>query len=228
MTEASENITKVREKLISIMQDQDLKSVVELMADLIRDIRKKSNGLSGLHFEVQHFIPNDTKYDENYWIAAYILYLNNHDLIKLCKEVEAIDEEIIIVDKYLQMLDKEMQASQEAIWALYEYVDRLSKFLEELSKNENALYKKLSSMGKTNNRELHESIRKRYYFLDDIMHAIEDRIDKANKELVKADEDMGKMTEEYEAARRYLKELELEKAYIIDLVRNVLEEIEYS
>jgi len=228
MTEASEAIKKIQEQLVYIMQDKELKSVIDFLADIIRDIRRDPYYLSGIYYEAQRFIPEKTHYDENHWIAVYILYLGNSDLIELYKEIEAINEEIIIADKYLQMLDKELQASQEVIWALYEYIDKLNGFLEELSKNANVLYEKLSSLGKTNNRELYESILKRYYFLDDIVHAIEDRIDKANKELVSADEDMGKMKEEHESARRYLKELERERNHIVDLVRNVLEEIEHS
>jgi hypothetical protein len=204
MTGHSKVIEKVREQLIRIMQDEELKTAVKLLADLIKDIRKTSIDLSGIHFEAQRFIPNDTQYDENYWMAAYILYLNGDQIIQFCKEVEAIDEEIIIVDEYLRMLDKEMQSGQEAIWALHKYIDKQSTFLEKVSKNADSLYKKLYSSNKVKDRELHNSIRKRYNLLDDIVHAIEDRIEKATKELEKAEEYMARMEEEYEAAKSIL------------------------
>jgi len=228
MTAHSEKIIRIQEELLRIIQDEEFKTAVELLADLIKDILKKSNDLSGLHFEVDRFIPNDNQYDKSYWMAAYILYLNGYDFIKLCKEVEAIDEEIIMVHEYLQMLDKELQASQEAVWALYKYVDKQSAFLEKVSKNANALYKKLISPHKGIDRTLYNSILERYDLLEDIVQSIEDRIEKANKEIEEADKDMGRMKEEYEAVRKHLEELEREKWRILDLIRDFVEEMESS
>jgi len=228
MTAYSENVKRIQEQLMSIMQDEKLKTAVKLLADLIKDIRKTSNDLSGIHSEAQRFIPNDTQYDENYWMAVHILYISGDQIIELCKEVESIDKEIIIVDEYLQILDKELRASQEAVWALYKYVDKQSAFLEKVSKNANALYRKLTSPHKGIDRTLYNSILKRYDLLEDIVHTIEDRIEKASKELEEADEDMKRMKEEYEAAKKHIQELERERWYIIDLLRYVIEEIEYS
>ena len=228
MAEHSTAIEQVREQLIRIMQDEELKTAVELLANLIRDIRKNSDDLSGIHFEAQRFIPDNTKYDESYWIAAHVLYLNGYDFIKLCKEVEAIDEEIITVDEYLQMLDKELKASQAAMWALYEYMDKLNTFLDKVSEKSNELYKKLSSLKKEKNRELYDSIYERHYFLDEIVDSIEDRIEKANRALEEADNDMGKIKEEYEAVKKHLAELERERWRILDLIRDILYEVESS
>jgi len=228
MTEHSEAVEKVGGQLMRIMQDEELRTAVELLADIIKDIRKTPQNLSGLHFEAKRFIPEDTQYDESYWMAAYILYLNGYDFIKLCKEVEAIDEEIIMADEYLQMLDKELKASQAAMWALYEYMDKLNTFLDKVSEKSNELYKKLSSLKKEKNRELYDSIYERHYFLDEIVDSIEDRIEKANRALEEADNDMGKIKEEYEAVKKHLAELERERWRILDLIRDFIEEIESS
>ena len=228
MTEHSEAVEKVREQLIRIMQDEELRTTVDILADIIKDIRKNPHNLSGLHFEAKRFIPQNTDYDESYWIAAHVLYLNGYDFIKICKEVEAIDEEIITIDEYLQMLDKELKASQAAMWALYEYMDKLNTFLEKVSGKSNILYKKLLSIKKEKDRVLYDSIRERCYFLDDIVQSIEDRIEKANKEIEEADKDMGRMKHEYEQVRKYLQELERKRAYFIDMIREFLEEVERS
>ena len=226
MTEHSEAVEKVREQLIRIMQDEELRTTVDILADIIKDIRKNPHNLSGLHFEAKRFIPQNTDYDESYWIAAHVLYLNGYDFIKICKEVEAIDEEIITLDDYLQMLDKELQASQEAVWALYKYIDKLTTFLDKISEKNKILYKKLSSLKK--DRVLYDSIRERCCFLDEIVHSIEERIEKANKEIEEADEDMGRMKEEYEAVKKHLEELERERWRILDLMRDFIEEMESS
>ena len=228
MTEHSEAIEKVRKQLIRIMQDEELRTAVELLADIIKDIRKNPYNLSGLHFEAKRFIPKNTDYDESYWIAAHVLYLNGYDFIKLCKEVESIDEEIIMVDEYLQMIDKELQVSQEAVWALYKYIDKLTAFLDKISKKNNILYKKLSSLKKEKDEVLYDNVRERCYFLDEIVHSIEDRIEKANKEIEEADKNMGRMKEEYEAVRKHLEELEREKWRILDLIRDFVQEMESS
>jgi len=228
MTAHSTAIEKVRGQLIRIMQDEELKTAVELLAAIIKDIRKDPYYLSGIHFEAKRFIPEDTQYDESYWMAAYIIYMNGHDFIKLCKEVESIDEEIITLDDYLQMLDKELLASQEAVWALYKYIDKLTAFLDKISEKSNMLYKKLSSLKKEKDRALYDSIRERFYFLDEIVHSIEDRIEKANKEVEDADKDMGRIKEEYEGVKKYLEELERERWRIIDLLRDFIEEMESS
>jgi len=228
MTAQSTAIEKVRGQLIRIMQDEELKTAVRLLAAIIKDIRKDPYNLSGIHFEAKRFIPEDTQYDESYWMAAYIIYMNGHDFIKLCKEVESIDEEIITLDDYLQMLDKELLASQEAVWALYKYIDKLTAFLDKISEKSNMLYKKLSSLKKEKDRALYDSIRERFYFLDEIVHSIEDRIEKANKEVEDADKDMGRIKEEYEGVKKYLEELERERWRIIDLLRDFIEEMESS
>jgi len=228
MTERSEKTVAIQEQLTRIMQDKELKTAVELLADIIKDIRKNHHNLSGLHFEAKRFIPEDTQYDESYWMAAYILYLNGYDFIKLCKEVEAIDEEIITLDDYLQMLNKELLASQEAVWALYKYIDKLTNFLDKISEKNNILYKKLSSLKKEKDEVLYDNVRERCYFLDEIVHSIEDRIEKANNEIEEADEDISRMKEEYEAVRKHLKELEREKWRILDLIRDFIEEMESS
>jgi len=228
MTEHSEAVEKVREQLIRIMQDEELRTTVDILADIIKDIRKNPHNLSGLHFEAKRFIPQNTDYDESYWIAAHVLYLNGYDFIKICKEVEAIDEEIITIDEYLQMLDKELKASQAAMWALYEYMDKLNTFLDNVSEKSNKLYKKLSSLKKEKNRELYDSICERHYFLDEIVDSIEDRIEKASRALEEADKDMGKIKEEYEAVKKHLAELERERWRILDLIRDILYEVESS
>jgi hypothetical protein len=228
MTEHSEAIEQVRKQLIRIMQDEELRTAVELLADIIKNIRRDPYNLSGLHFEAKRFIPEDTQYDGSYWMAAYILYFNGYDFIKLCKEVKAIDEEIIMVDEYLQMIDKELQVSQEAVWALYKYIDKLTAFLDKISKKNKILHKKLSSLKKEKDRVLYDSIRERCGFLDEIIHSVEDRIEKASKEVEEADKDMGRMKEEYEAVRKHLEELEREKWRILDLIRDFVEEMESS
>jgi len=126
------------------------------------------------------------------------------------------------------MLDKELQASQEAVWALYKYVDKLTAFLDKISEKNNILYKKLSSLKKEKDRVLYDSIRERCCFLDEIVHSIEERIEKANKEIEEADEDMGRMKEEYEAVKKHLEELERERWRILDLIRDFVEEMESS
>ncbi len=228
MTEHSTAVEKVREQLIRIMQDEDLKTAVELLADLIRDIRKNSDDLSGIHFEAKRFIPENTKYDENYWMAAYVLYLNGPDFIKLCKEVESIEDEIGTTYEYLRMLDRELKTGQEAIWALYRYLDKLNTFLEEVSGKANELYKRLSSLKKDKDKTLYDSIRERYYFLDEIVDSIEDRIEKVNKEIEEAEKYIERLEEEHEAVRRHLRKLEDEKWHMIDLIRDLLYEVEYS
>ena len=228
MTEHSEAIEKVRKQLIRIMQDEELKTAVDLLAQIIKDVRKNTDNLSGLHFEAKRFIPQNSDYDESYWIATHVLYLNGSDFIKLCKEVEAIDEEIIMLDDYLQMLNKELLASQEAVWALYKYIDKLTAFLDKISEKNNMLYKKLSSLKKEKDRVLYDSIRERCYFLDEIVQSIEDKIEKASTEIEEADKDMGRMKDEYEQVRKYLQELERKRAHFIDMIREFLEEFEKS
>jgi uncharacterized coiled-coil protein SlyX len=228
MTEYSENVKKVREQLVGIMQDKELKGVLELLADIIKETRMRSDHLSGLHFEVKRFIPEDTQYDENYWMAAFFLYLNGPQVIKLYKELEAIEEEIIIVNEYLQRLEGELLASEAAIQALHEYVEKLSSLSRKLSEKTNALYEKLNSMKKSSDRILYDSIRRRYHFLDDTLHAITDRIEEAYTEIEKGDKHIGRLKEEYEYAIRHLRELERDRAHIVDLIRDFVDSVEES
>ena len=73
MTTHSENLTRVQQELWYLIHDEDVNQVLEAMIEKMNEVGDSSERIKQWRQEAQAYIPDDPEYDENYWVAAYIL-----------------------------------------------------------------------------------------------------------------------------------------------------------
>jgi len=118
MTTHSENKWRVREELLDILLDarygEGLKYVrLDCFLDnIVRETKKlegSSKRLKQLYEEVRAIIqdaPDDYKFEEENWIAAYIYYLNRNKFEHMLHEIDEIDRKITSLEDSLDLSDK--------------------------------------------------------------------------------------------------------------------------
>jgi chromosome segregation ATPase len=79
--------------------------------------------------EAQTFIPADTKYDEKYWIAAYILHSNKPELINFVKDLYSIKSRIRTLRNDFYKLDK---MGKEILNKINELYGKIKPFEEQI------------------------------------------------------------------------------------------------
>ncbi len=144
MTTHNENRTRVQEELWYLINDEDVKQVLEAMINKMKEVGDSSERIKQWREEARAYIPTDTeykerylitvpKYDENYWVAAYILYTNMEKFKDLFDRLDNISLELSEIEDELKELEQEQEELEYRIEDLrYE----LESLLEEDEDNE--------------------------------------------------------------------------------------------
>jgi SMC interacting uncharacterized protein involved in chromosome segregation len=106
MATHSENLTGVRKKLWYLINDEDAKTILETIIEKMNEAGDNSKRLKKLYDNARTLIPDNSKYEEKYWVAAYILHRNSAKLKNLLDELKQINREIKKLHKYLDDLDR--------------------------------------------------------------------------------------------------------------------------
>jgi predicted nucleic acid-binding Zn-ribbon protein len=128
MTEHDERPTRVQEELWYLINDEDVKQVLEAMIDKMKKVEESFECIKQWRQEAQAYIPDDPKCDENYWVAAYILYTNMKNFKDLFDEFDNIRQE------HSKLWDeiKELRHKEEK---LKDRIEKLQDKLPSLRKN---------------------------------------------------------------------------------------------
>jgi len=129
MTTHDENLTRVQEELWYLINDEDVKQVLEAMIDKMNGVGDSSERLKQWREEAKTYIPADPKYDENYWVAAHILHSNNPAFINYLKELSNIKSRIKTLRNDLDWLRKIENETWDKIQELY---DKIKPFQEQI------------------------------------------------------------------------------------------------
>ncbi len=129
MTTHNENPTRVQEELWYLINDEDVKQVLEAMIGKMKEVGDSPERIKQWREEARAYIPDDTEYDENYWVAAYILYSNNPAFINYVKELGNIKSRMKTLRKDLNRLNKIQKETWDKIQELY---DKIKTFQEEI------------------------------------------------------------------------------------------------
>ncbi len=128
----NENLTRVQEALWYLINDEDVKQVLEAMIDKMKELGDNSERLKQWREEAKAYIPADQKYDENYWVAAYILYSNNPAFINYAKELGSIKSRMKTLRNDLNRLNKIEKETWNKIQELYEKIKPFQEQIENL------------------------------------------------------------------------------------------------
>jgi chromosome segregation ATPase len=107
MTAHSENLTRVQQELWYLINDEDVREVLEAMIDKMKEVGDGSERLKQWREEAKAYIPHDPKYDENYWVTAYILYTNMEKFKDLFDRLDNINSELSELESELEDLERE-------------------------------------------------------------------------------------------------------------------------
>ncbi len=132
MTTHNENRTRVQEELWYLINDEDVKQVLESMIDKMKEVGDGSERLRQWREEAKAYIPADPKYDENYWVAAYILYFYNSEFVNLISQIEDIEVNMFIARNDLNKMEKMKQETWNKIQELYEKIKPFQEQIENL------------------------------------------------------------------------------------------------
>jgi len=132
MTTHNENRTRVQEELWYLINDEDVKQVLESTIDKMNEVGDISERIKQWREEAKAYIPDDPKYDENYWVAAYILYANMENFKDLFDRLDAISSELSELEDELEELQHEQEELEYRIEDLqYELESLLEEDEEE-------------------------------------------------------------------------------------------------
>jgi len=120
-----ENKWRVQQELWHLINDEDVKQVLEAMIDKMKEVGDSSERIKQWRQEAKAYIPDDPKYDKKYWIAAYILYFHNSEFVNLINQIDDIETRMFILTNDLNKLEKMKQETRNKIQG---YTTRLNHF----------------------------------------------------------------------------------------------------
>ena len=109
MTTHNENLTRVQEELWYLINDEDVTQVLEAMIDKMKEVGDSSERIKQWREEAKAYIPDDPKYDENYWVAAYILYTNMEKFKDLFDRLDNICSELSELESQIEESEREQE-----------------------------------------------------------------------------------------------------------------------
>jgi len=115
MTTHSENLMRVQEELWYLIHDEGARNTLELIIQKMEATAYGSERLKQLYDEARAYIPSDTKYDEKYWVAAYILHLSAtaketiHEFINIKQEISSLKNELSELEEEIEEMECEIE-----------------------------------------------------------------------------------------------------------------------
>jgi len=125
MTTHGKSLTRVQKELWYFVNDEDMKIILEIIIEKMNEVGNNSKRLKKLYDNARTFIPDNPKYEEKYWVAAYILHRNRAKLKNLLDELRSITYEIKKLYQYLDDLDK-MSKKRRIKYLEFEYMYDMS------------------------------------------------------------------------------------------------------
>jgi chromosome segregation ATPase len=109
MTTHDEKLTRVQQELWYLIRDEDVREVLEAMIEKMKEVGDDSERLKQWREEAKAYIPDNPEYDENYWVAAYILYTNMEKFKDLFDRLDNISSELSELEDELEELQYEQE-----------------------------------------------------------------------------------------------------------------------
>jgi len=137
MTTHKENRTRVQEELRYLIHDEDVNQVLEAMIEKMNEVGDSSERIKQWREEAQAYIPDDPEYDENYWVAAYILYTNMENFKDLFDRLDNISSELSELENQIEEAEREQEYLENRIEDLrYELQSLREEYEEDEEENE--------------------------------------------------------------------------------------------
>jgi predicted nuclease with TOPRIM domain len=106
METRKENMTGVQEELLRIIQSDEARELIESMANRMAVIEEAYYRIRELREAVQPYIPDNSEYDEDYWLAAYLVRPHASTVIEKFKQLREIQHKLAKIEGQLQEMDR--------------------------------------------------------------------------------------------------------------------------
>ncbi len=188
MTKHNKKMTRVQQELWRLINDEDVERVLEAMIEKMKGVEDSFECIKQWSQEAKAYIPDDQKYEENYWVAAYILYTNEKEndnlkyLFKDFDELDSIRQELSKLWDEIKDLKHKKEKLEERIKNLRDELKSLPKDKEnkvvedllcEIDKCEEDLDDTLKTYHIELNRFYNLSINEYYWLLSRMMKRAE-------------------------------------------------------
>jgi uncharacterized protein YhaN len=132
------NMTGVQEELLRIIQSDEVSDLLDEVVDRIDEIEEAYQQIRQLRETVKPLIPKDSKYNERYWMAAYILYPKSPELLEKLKKFKEAYLEMEKLEKVVESHKEEKEKLKAQIRLLERNRKQIERNIEEtLSENLN-------------------------------------------------------------------------------------------
>jgi len=132
MTTHNENFMEVREELLHLIVDEDTRTILEAIIWKMNEVGDGSERIKQWCEEAQTYIPADSKYDEKYWVAAYILHSQNTKFLNLIEDLRKVKSQIRTLENDYNWLDKIKKEKLAKIDELYSKIKPIQAEIESL------------------------------------------------------------------------------------------------
>jgi len=173
MTTHNENLTRVQQELWHLINDEYVERILEAMIEKMKKVEDSFEYIKQWRQEAKAYIPDDQKYEENYWIAAYILYTNEKYLKYLFEDFDELDS----IRQEISKLWDEIKDLRHKEEKLKKRIKNLRDKLPPLCKNKENKVEKylLYELDKCKKDledmiEMHRKKRERYFYLNDKLY----------------------------------------------------------
>jgi len=119
MKRRNENPTRVQEELWYLINDEEVREVLEAMIDKMQEVGDSSEHIKQWRQEAQAYIPRNPKYDEEYWVAAYIFYTNMENFRDLFETLTNIELELSEIENQIEESEREQEYLENKIEDLH-------------------------------------------------------------------------------------------------------------
>jgi len=138
MEQRNENMTGVQEELLRIIQSDEVSDLLDEIVGRIEEIEEAYQKIRQLRETLKPLVSGDSKYNERYWIAAYILYPKGSELLEKLKNFKETYLEMEKLEKVIELQKEEKEKLEARIKLLEREREHIEQDIEEsLSENLN-------------------------------------------------------------------------------------------
>ena len=147
MATHDKNMTGVQQELLRIIQSDEARELIESMVNRMTVIEEAYHRIRKLREAVQPYIPANSKHDEHYWLAAYLVRPNASAVIERFRQLREIQHKLAKLEAQVQETDRkesfledklgDIEAAQENIGAsIYKLISEDAKPYVRLGKSD--------------------------------------------------------------------------------------------
>jgi DNA-binding transcriptional MerR regulator len=121
------NTKGVQEELLHIIQSDEVSDLLDEVVDRIAEIEEAYQRIHQLRETVKPLVPDNSEYNERYWMAAYILYPKSLELLKKLKKFK---ETYLELEK-LEKVVKSHKEEKEKLKSQIKLLERDRRYIEQ-------------------------------------------------------------------------------------------------